>query len=53
MKLGLNYAYGAPPGALVQTMESLSFPSLWMPEHVVGFPPEPQSNCFSPLANSR
>jgi probable F420-dependent oxidoreductase len=46
MKIGLNYAYGANPGhdvgllrTLVQTMESLGYASLWMPEHVVGFPP--------------
>jgi probable F420-dependent oxidoreductase len=47
MKIGLNYAFGANPKhdvgflkALVQTMESLGFASLWMPEHVVGFPPD-------------
>jgi len=45
MKIGLNYAYGANPAHdvgylrhLVQTMESLGYSSLWMPEHVVGFP---------------
>ena len=45
MKTGLNYAFGANPAhdvgylrALVQTVESLGYSSLWMPEHVVGFP---------------
>jgi probable F420-dependent oxidoreductase len=45
MKIGLNYAFGANAHhdvgllkALVQTMESLGYHSLWMPEHVVGFP---------------
>lgn len=47
MKIGLNYAFGANPKhdvgflrTLVQAMESLGFASLWMPEHVVGFPPD-------------
>ncbi len=47
MKIGLNYAFGANARHdvgllkhLVQTMESLGYHSLWMPEHVVGFPAE-------------
>jgi probable F420-dependent oxidoreductase len=47
MDVGLNYAFGANPGHdvgylrdLVQTVEGAGFASLWMPEHVVGFPPE-------------
>ena len=47
MKIGLNYAFGANAHHdvgllrnLVQSMESLGFSSLWMPEHVVGFPAE-------------
>lgn len=45
MKIGLNYAFGANTHhdvgllrTLVQSMESLGYHSLWMPEHVVGFP---------------
>lgn len=45
MDIGLNYAFGASARhdvgylrALVQGMEALGFTSLWMPEHVVGFP---------------
>ena len=45
MKIGLNYAFGSHPlhdvgylRSLVQTIESLGFCSVWMPEHVVGFP---------------
>lgn len=47
MKIGLNYAFGANTHhdvgllkTLVQTMEKLGYASLWMPEHVVGFPAE-------------
>ena len=47
MKIGLNYAFGASTHhdvgllkTLVQTMEALGYHSLWMPEHVVGFPAE-------------
>ena len=47
MKIGLNYAFGANAHhdlgllkTLVQTMEGLGYHSLWMPEHVVGFPTE-------------
>ena len=45
MKIGLNYAFGANAHhdvgllkILVQSMEALGYHSLWMPEHVVGFP---------------
>lgn len=45
MKIGLNYAFGANAHHdvgllrnLVQSMETLGYHSLWMPEHVVGFP---------------
>jgi probable F420-dependent oxidoreductase len=45
MKIGLNYAFGANAHHdvgmlknLVQSMEGLGYHSLWMPEHVVGFP---------------
>ncbi len=45
MKIGLNYAFGANAHhdvgllkTLVQSMEGLGFHSMWMPEHVVGFP---------------
>ena len=47
MKIGLNYAFGANAHHdvgllknLVQSMEGLGYHSLWMPEHVVGFPAE-------------
>lgn len=47
MDIGINYALGASAlhdqgylRSLVQTMESVGFASLWMPEHVVGFPAE-------------
>lgn len=45
MKIGLNYAFGGHAKhdigllkALTQSMESLGFSTLWMPEHVVSFP---------------
>jgi probable F420-dependent oxidoreductase len=47
MDVGINYAFGASAGhdtgllrTLVQTAEAVGFHSLWMPEHVVGFPAE-------------
>ena len=45
MDVGINYAFGSHPlhdvgylRNLVQTAEAVGFNSMWMPEHVVGFP---------------
>ncbi len=53
MDIGLNYAYGANPKhdvgylrAFTQTLEGLGFASLWMPEHVVGFPAEAYDSAY-------
>lgn len=53
MEIGLNYAFGANAHqdvgylkALVQGMEASGFASLWMPEHVVGFPAERYESAY-------
>lgn len=60
MDIGLNYAFGANPAhdlgflrALVQGLEGLGYASLWMPEHVVGFPAEAYSSPHPYSADGR
>lgn len=47
MEIGVNYAFGTNPHqdvgylrSVMQTIEGAGFASVWMPEHVVGFPAE-------------
>ncbi|HEY5645965.1 MAG TPA: LLM class flavin-dependent oxidoreductase, partial [Pseudomonadales bacterium] len=60
MDVGLNYAFGANPAhdlgflrALVQGLEGLGYASLWMPEHVVGFPAQAYSSPYPYSADGR